>query len=327
MTNPTDTNVPITRARSRAFIFGTLAIVLASATAYTAWWVVSGYESKLAAVEQDAGNVQIVVAARDLRPGQVISREDVRMDKRPPGTSLDQMFFSVDTVLGQTVGDKVLVGEPVRFERLTIGGADLHLNEVIDPGSRAVTIRASHSAAVGGLLRPGYFVDVIVTIRPDTKDLAADWVTETILQGVRVIAVNNDVVTSVALEKESTEQTRVHERDVFVTLEVEPAEAEQVALASSRGQIELALRARDDFDQLQQDGPLITNALLGLPEPVVQAQERRLERKRSNAVRIAPAPPADATPTQSMDIIRGGQTTVEQFDADGNRIPAAGRKP
>jgi Flp pilus assembly protein CpaB len=39
-------------------------------------------------------------------------------------------------LLGQTVGDKVLTGEPVRFERLTIGGADLHLNEVIDPGSR-----------------------------------------------------------------------------------------------------------------------------------------------------------------------------------------------
>ncbi len=325
MTSPSgaESTVPITRARGRALLFGTLSVLLASATAYTAWWVVSGYESRLNEVQQDAGNVMIVVAAKDLRPGQVIDHDDVRMDKRPPGTSLDQLFFSIDTVLGQTVGDKVLVGEPVRFERLTIGGADLHLNEVIDPGSRAVTIRASHASAVGGLLRPGYFVDVIVTIRPDTKDLAADWVTETILQGVRVIAVNDDVVTSVALEKESADQERAHERDVFVTLEVEPAEAEEVALAASRGQIELALRARDDFAQLGQDGPLITNALLGLPQPVVQAQERRLERKRSNAVRIAPAPVA---PGQSMEIIRGGQTTIEQYDAEGHRIPAPSRR-
>ncbi len=325
MTSPSgaESTVPITRARGRAMLFGTLSVLLASATAYTAWWVVSGYESRLNEVQQDAGNVMIVVAAKDLRPGQVITHDDVRMDKRPPATSLDQLFFSIDTVLGQTVGDKVLVGEPVRFERLTIGGADLHLNEVIDPGSRAVTIRASHASAVGGLLRPGYFVDVIVTIRPDTKDLAADWVTETILQGVRVIAVNDDVVTSVALEKESAGQERAHERDVFVTLEVEPAEAEEVALAASRGQIELALRARDDFAQLGQDGPLITNALLGLPQPVVQAQERRLERKRSNAVRIAPAPVA---PGQSMEIIRGGQSTIEQYDAEGHRIPAPSRR-
>ena len=45
-----------------AMLFGTLSVLLASATAYTAWWVVNGYESRLNEVQQDAGNVMIVVA-------------------------------------------------------------------------------------------------------------------------------------------------------------------------------------------------------------------------------------------------------------------------
>lgn len=308
------------RARSRAMLFTAFALVLAGLTAYAAWWAVSRYEEQLAGVQRIDGDLQVVVAARDLRPGTVLVAEDLTLGPRPPNVPLAALFSSPELVVGTALGERTLAGEVVRAERLVEGGADLRVNEVLDPGTRAVTIRTNHAAAVGGLLRPGFYVDVIVTIRPDTKDLAADWVTQTILQGVRVIAVNSAVSTAPQLiEEEDETTTGGRPREIFVTVEVEPAEAEQLALAAARGQVHLALRSRDDFDIRTLEGPLVTNALVGLPPPVRAAQTRRLQRK---AATVQPHPEPDP---QTTEVIRGKRVSVETFDDEGRHVPKGHR--
>lgn len=225
-----------------------------------------------------------MVATVDLPSGTVIEAEDVTVDTRPAHTLGEYVFVSVDQVLGQKVGDAILSGESVRPERLMAGGARQKVEEVIDPGTRAMTLRAARDAAVGGLVGPGSFVDVIVTIRPDTESLAAEWVTKTILQGVRVIAVGDEVGAPGDPEVEAEEearQTARERREVFVTLEVEPEEAEQLALAAARGRIHLSLRAVGDLEARNLGEPLVANALVGLPPPVKKAQTRRLARKRA----------------------------------------------
>lgn len=119
----------------------------------------------------------------------------------------------------------------------------------------------------------------------------------------------NETSRSVGDEKGNQRATR----DAWVTLEVEPEEAQQLALAASRGELHLALRARDDFEMLTPSKPLVANALLGLTPPVQQAQERRLERKRA-----AVAPPPPVQPAHVTDELRGGARTTGQYDAEGN---------
>lgn len=319
----TEPNVPATRARNQAVLFGALSLLVASATAVTAWWVVSEYERELAVVQDGSAQGLVVVAARELREGTVITSEDLSFASAPAGTPISSLFTSTDGLVGKAVGDTVLAGEAIRLERLTIGGSHLRLDEVIDPGTRAVTIRTNHASAVGGLLRPGFYVDIIVTIRPDNRELSADWVTETVLQGVRVIAVNDSVSTTPVLVE--GQEGRQDARDIFVTLEVQPAEAEELALSSTRGQIHLALRATDDFEILEAGTPLVTNALLGIPPRVAEAQKERIERKRTVARIAAPPPPADAPP-QRIEVIRGGKVTTEQFNEQGEHLaPAKGR--
>lgn len=314
MTHPNGQDMHVRRTRSRAVLFGLLSLIVASGTAYVAFGVVSRYEQQLSEVQQVREGMQVVLAASDLRPGTVIGPDDVRLGPAPAGVPMDRLFIASEGVIGQTMGDRTLAGEPIRHERLTLGGADLGVNEVIDFGSRAVTIRAAKAAAVGGLLRPGYFVDVIVTIRPESKELDAEWVTETILQGVRVIAVGDAVSSSPSLVEESDGVTQGRGSENYVTLEVEPAEAEEIALASTRGQLHLALRARDDFRMLDPGSPLVTNALLGLPDHVQEAQEQRLSRKRTVSRLVA------APDLESMEVIRGTRVSVEEFDQGGTRV-------
>jgi pilus assembly protein CpaB len=323
-------------------LFAALSLAVAGGTGWLAWRVVHTYEAKLDAAATVTGARAVVVAARELRAGVALVPEDLRIEELAVTGDGGSLFAEIEPLVGQIVGDRILPGEPVRTERLLAGGAQPRINEIIDPGARAVTIRGSRAAVVGGLLQPGYYVDVIVTIRPDSDTLSADWVTETILQGVRVLAVGESVSRSPVQEEgergkigepaegpEMSEASRA--RESWVTLEVEPEEAEQLALAAARGQLHMSLRARDDFEMMAAGKPLVTNALLGLPPPVQAAQAKRLERKRAIVARAtpraAPTPaPAAPAPAHTTEVIRGTKSTTEQFDAEGYRItPSKGR--
>jgi pilus assembly protein CpaB len=307
-------NQPIRKSRSRAAAFGVLAVIVASATAYAVWSFVSQYEQRLAEVQAAKGESVVVVATKSIRPGTVLGPEDIELQSRPVGDSDESYFRDVDSVLGMTVGDRILAGEAIRLERMLAGGAAMGLDELIDPGARAITLRTSRASGVGGLVRPGNYVDVIVTIRPDDRALNADWVTETVLQAVQVVAVN-DVTEAQQVSKENTDdrgKKTKPAREVFVTLEVEPAEAEQLALATTRGEVHLSLRSVDDFDFIENEGPLVTNALLGLPEQVKKAQQRRLTRKTATM--------SKADVAHTTEVIRGSDVSIEQFDSSGDRI-------
>jgi pilus assembly protein CpaB len=292
------------------------ALTIAAATAYAVAGLVSDYEERLLAANVAADAGMIVVAKRDLRSGTVVTPGDVQLAVWHGTLAENARYQELSDVYDQIVGDKIFAGEPVRPQRMVSGGAGLQIHEILDPGTRAVTLRTNRAAGVGGLVRPGHFVDVIVTIRPDTKALAANWVTETILQGVKVIAVG-DVVGADTIEKDQPVAKR-SPREVFITLEVEPAEAEELALATSRGEIHLSLRAIDDFEMIDPGQPLVANALVGIPQTLAQTQRKRLSRKESQVT--------GKNVAHTTDVIRGVDVTVESFDNEGTRIDPRDRR-
>lgn len=308
----------VQRSQTRAVVFAALSLLVAGGTAVMAWQIVERYEEQLATVRRVEDAREVVVAANDLRAGQTLTAEDLRTELRIVSDPEASTFANSELLLGERVAERILAGEVLRRERLITEDTRVKANEVLDPGTRAITVRANRASSVGGLLEPGFYVDVIVTIRPETNDLTADWVTETILQGVRVIALNDTMVQPPSTEQPApTEGPDRGSREEWVTLEVEPGEAESLAMAAARGQLHLTLRARDDFELFDVGEPLVTNALVGLPMPVKTVQAKRLARKRAEA---APTPPSTIT-----DVIRGGEVTTETFDKAGNRIePAKG---
>jgi pilus assembly protein CpaB len=311
-------------------LFAALAVAVATGTAFVSWRIVKSYEQRLNAEASQTSEIEVAVAVKDLRPGHVIVDSDIGLSKRVIAGSKEGIYTDVSRVLGQVVGDRILNGEIIRTERLVVGGAKLHVNELLDPGARAVTVRASRASAVGGLLKPGNYVDVIVTIKPENEALAAEWVTETILQGVRVLAVGDDVNFTPEEEADDKKNKQQTPRETWITLEVEPAEAEHLALATARGTLHLSLRGRDDFELLDPGSPLVTNALVGLPEPVASAQAERLARKQATvaprssaqAAPITPAapPPAPGASGHTVEQIRGDELSTEVFDDQGNRV-------
>lgn len=322
-------STPIRKSRTRAAVFGVLAVVIAGSTAYAAYAIMSQYEQRIVDVREDSANQTVVVATRSLRPGTIVGPDDVALEQRPVGQDLGSYFTSIDGIIGNTVGDRVLEGEPLRMERMLAGGAQMGLDELIDPGARAVAIRTTRTSGVGGLLKPGQYVDVIVTIRPDDRSLEANWVTETIIQGAKVVAVN-EVTEAAPTTQDPDEKKKRPAREFFISIEVSPSETEEVALAEARGEIHLALRAQNDFELVETDGPLVTNALIGVPEKrKVAAKERLVAKARRPTLRMQPKPTPvpDPVAAHQMDVVRGQAVEVKEYDADGQLIPSTTKRP
>jgi Flp pilus assembly protein CpaB len=118
---------------------------------------------------------------------------------------------------------------------------------------------------------------VIITIPRTLTDGSTDWLTATLLQSTRVIAVDDVVApgpAGVSLAALDGEQLASR----LVTLEVGPTEVRQLVHASERGRIHLALRspANLDFYPYEQQS-LNTNTFVDVP---AADQARRIAQSR-----------------------------------------------
>jgi Flp pilus assembly protein CpaB len=137
-------------------------------------------------------------------------------------------------------------------------------------------------------------------------DGGTDWVTEAVVQGVRVVAIDGDVAPGparVGLQAVAGDLLSTR----LVTLEVEPAEAKGLVHATQRGRVHLALRSPVNFDVAEYGGPLITRDMVGVP---LSVQEGRLARKRA-----IDDPSAQAQRTMAViQILRGSARSTAPMD-------------
>ncbi|MDX2152896.1 MAG: Flp pilus assembly protein CpaB [Bryobacteraceae bacterium] len=161
---------------------------------------------------------EVLVAARDLTRGAVIKPADV---KTVPSVARPGDLQAPEQAAGLTVLEPIAEGQPVRAERLSSaqqnGGASLAVPE----GMRAVSIRATDSNGVVGIIEAGHRVDVQVLRH---RDAAASL--STLLENVEVFS----------------KDPNPENRQRIVTLLVRAADAERLSLADATGLLRLVLR-------------------------------------------------------------------------------------
>ncbi len=318
-----------TTARTWLLLGGVL-LVAGTCTALI-YGVMADYQAALREARARVPMVEVVQTARDLEPGVPIEREDLVVATVPAGSVPEAEVFLGDQLkdaLGLIPVERVLAGEPLRRERMDARAARAALDRIIAPGARAASLLLSSAAGLSGLLHPADRVDVIVTIRPDSEALEADWVTETILQNARVLAVDRAVIggrdpQGAETSKDDKKRTSSG-RKVVVTLEVLPEEAEKLALASTRGDLQLSLRQAEDDALVEDRGPLVTNTLVGIAKlgEGTRSAERRTEARKAQT-RQSPPPVA---PAHSTEVIVGDQRSTSTYDQSGERIDGSTRK-
>lgn len=112
------------------------------------------------------------------------------------------------------------------------------------PGKRAVTVMIDPLSAVGGLISPGDYVDVIAQMNmPDSSGREGkaeeNSVTTVLFQNVRVLAVDTNYEETPSAPVYQIQQKA---KQLFITLALSPEEAGLLTFAQKQGKLQFALR-------------------------------------------------------------------------------------
>jgi pilus assembly protein CpaB len=255
-----------------------------------------------------SSQVSVVVAARALPIGTLLTEKDVNVVAWPASSPVQGAIASAKDVVNRAVLTSVLQNEPITTNKLAQASAGGGLPPASPPGMRAMSVKVNDVIGVAGFIVPGSFVDVVATMRRSN-----DSVTSTVASNVQVLAAGTrrDQDQPVTPPPTTSAAARANESTV-VTLMVSPKDAERIALAQSEGQIMLALRNPLDQQPTLTDG-VRSAALLGEPAPAPAPPPAAAPKP---APRRAAAPPkepevAPPAPPRTVETIRAAKRTDE----------------
>lgn len=194
----------------------------------------------LMAAEPKAASV--VVAARDLTVGTIVTAADVRVVKWPLHATPPGYLGTSEAVVGRGVITPVRINEPLLDGKLAGKGAGGGLSVTIPEGMRAVSVKVDEVIGVAGFVVPGTRVDVVVTLNQQGR---AEAITQVLLQNVPTLA---------AGQFTQPDAQGKPQRVTVITLLVTPDQAETLILAANEGRIQLALRNTLDLATLEPRG-------------------------------------------------------------------------
>ena len=230
--------------------------------------------------------------------GAELKAEDLKVALFPQGQAPEGAFVKPDEIVGRGVIVNIVKNEPILPAKLASKEAGAGLPPVIPEGMRAVSVRVNEVIGVAGYVLPGTRVDVLATASPtnDPKDMT----TKVVLANVQVLTAG----TRMEQDQKDGKPVQV----TVVTMSVTPEQAERLALASTEGKIQLALR--NPLDQIGARDPRHASRRCCLDWRRVRRPRRRRPRKPKpgQAVTVASTTPA-FVPT--VEIIRGDKRATE----------------
>jgi pilus assembly protein CpaB len=202
---------------------------------------------------------QVLVATKDVPIGGRLMADSMTWQEWPKSGVTDRFITKVGTgddqmkpLVGAIARASIYAGEPVSEAKI-IHSDHGFMSAILPQGMRAVALRIAADTSAGGFILPNDRVDVIMTRRAAADGSNAgsggtDFLTETILSNVRVLAIDQTIENAQA--NSSTESKGSDSQTVIgqtATLEVTPQQAQILTVAQQMSdRLTLALRSVAD---------------------------------------------------------------------------------
>jgi pilus assembly protein CpaB len=252
----------------------------------------------------------IVVASQRIALGSRLTAQDIRVAPWPKAAVVAGSAQDPAVFIGRGVIQPMEANEPILESKLAPKDGGAGLTTTIPEGMRAVSIRVNDVIGVAGFVVPGSRVDVILSGSPNS---GATDVAKIILENVQVLAAGQNIDQDINGKPQTVQ---------VVTLLVTPEDSQKLALASTEGRMQLALR--NPLDKETPNPPLVlratlyTGAVLPAPAPATPAPAPRPRR----VVVAAPPPPPPPPPAPvvaepkkfQVQLIQGNASQTLTFD-------------
>ena len=271
--------------RIRMFIVLLIALSAGSGLAYATYDYLQNVPVKTVTVPTRP----VVVAGVDLRLGTELEASDLRVVDWPVSAVPAGAFDDASQLTGRGLVLSVVRHEPILPAKLAPEGAGAGLPPLIPQGMRAVSVRVNEVIGVAGYVLPGTHVDVLATVSPTNRP--EQTTTKLVLPDVRVLTAGTRLEQD--LDRDKPIQVTV------ITLLVTPQQSERLALASTEGKIQLALRNPLDDGHPETTGVRPDRLLAG------RAPTPRPAPKVAPVPAPPPAPAPVPPPAPTVEVIRG----------------------
>jgi pilus assembly protein CpaB len=243
------------------FLIGIVAVAIAAIASISLYNYLKGQEAK---VKEAVATEEIVVAAQEIPAGSSINPAQVKTANWPKTSLPEGIFSKAEEVSGRVALERFSPGEPIIAARLVPkeGQAGI-LSYKIPEGHRAMTVGVDQVSGVAGFITPGNKVDVVLTTTPPG---AKQSISKIVLQDVPVLAIGQIV------DQKEGKPVAVP----TVTMDVTPEDAENLAIASTQGRLQLVLRRAGDTEVAQTVGATVTKVMSGVR--TVKAERAPLRR-------------------------------------------------
>lgn len=147
-------------------------------------------------------------------------------------------------VIGVRAAGALTAQDLLLWSDLVLSNDNRDLATLIQPGKRAVTVKASEAGsdpAGNGLVHPGDYVDVVVTLREEAE--ASTLTSVVLLQRVLVLAVGSET-TAFNQVDDKDKRHGAPQRELTLSLTME--EVQLLTLAREKGRLSVALRSPGD---------------------------------------------------------------------------------
>ena len=220
---------------------------------------VSQYQRKH---DQERQAISVVVAARDLNVGDVVSTQSAQIRQIPAAylhrDSVRPNFFA-SKLEGRPLIHPIRAGEPILPIHVTSVKIE-GLSSLLEEGQRAITIPVDSLNTISGFLNPGDNIDLYITLRDGDRDR-----TVPLVENVRVLATGKDIDDGIK------EKNMKGYREL--TLGVSPLNATKIIHAQTVGDIAVLLRKRDD-DRSGFDDYVTIDNLVDIPQESAPQPQR-----------------------------------------------------
>ena len=246
------------RALLLAFVVALLGVVLL--VLYT-----KRYEREMSGGDK----VKLLIAIKPIERGKPITDDMLSTRDVPQAYVEDRAIKEVDKpkVLGLAVGTTIQAQQTLMWTDLATANEERRdLSALIVPGSRAVSLRTRREDASAAMVKPGDYVDVIAVLPdPNQSGMSDVRAAVVLLQKVLVLAsgyeTSPDAVDLAAKDRKSS--------DSVLTLSMKIEQAQAVAVAMEKGQLQVVLR--NPNDNVREDNlPKYSSSELIKAGPIIQ---------------------------------------------------------
>lgn len=192
---------------------------------------------------------KVLAAARALPMGTLIGSDDLTTLVLAPDAVRADHFVaddavSADALRGHAVREAIAEGVPLLRSAIVGPCQKGFLATVLKPGSRAVTIRVGPATSQAGLIKLGDRVDVILTAELAAGGGERSTVARTIVEDVRVVAIDQRLGTCKKAREGEGEDGSVEPTEfVTATLEALSPQADRLVLGEHEGRLSLVVRS------------------------------------------------------------------------------------